>query len=283
VSQAPGATRAWVETLRASHDHLTKLVADLDAGDLADRSYDADWTIAQVLSHLGSQAEIFGLFLDAGLAGSDVPGVEAFQPVWDAWNDRGPVEQRDDSLASNEVLVSRVEALTPAQVESFRITLFGAEVDLAGYVRMRLSEHAVHTWDVEVALEPDATVAVEAVDLLVDGLGQTAGYSGKPSGQPFLVRVSTTDPARELLVSVGGVPAVSGSDAVDGSDAEGGSQGSVSLAPAVASDSADGAITLPAEAFLRLVYGRLDPEHTPAVSESGSRGLADLRAVFRGL
>ncbi len=268
MSQAPGATRAWVETLRASHDRLTKLVADLDAGDLAGRSYDADWTIAQVLSHLGSQAEIFGLFLDAGLAGSDVPGVEAFHPVWDAWNDRGPVEQRDDSLALNEVLVSRVEALTPAQVESFRITLFGADVDLAGYVRMRLSEHAVHTWDVEVALEPDATVAVEAVDLLVDGLGQTAGYSGKPWGQPFLMRVSTTDPARELLVSVGGIDGV------------------VSLSPASAADGADvadGAITLPAEAFLRLVYGRLDPEHTPAVSESGSRGLADLRAVFRGL
>jgi len=268
VSQAPQAARAWVETLRASHDRLTKLVADLDAGELAGPSYDTDWSIAQVLSHLGSQAEIFGLFLDAGLAGSEVPGIVAFHPVWDAWNERGPVEQRDDSLAANEVLVSRVEALTPAQVESFRIALSGAELDLAGYVRMRLSEHAVHTWDVEVALEPDATVPGDAVELLVDGLGQTAGYSGEPSGQPFLVHVSTTDPARELLVSVGG------------------SDGSVSLLAAPAPDglgSADGAITLPAEAFLRLVYGRLDPAHTPAVSESGRRGLSDLRTVFRGI
>ena len=45
----------------------------------------------------------------------------------------------------------------------------------------------------------------------------------------------------------------------------------------------DGAIDLPAEAFVRLVYGRLDPDHTPEVTESGARGLADLRRVFPGV
>ena len=52
--------------------------------------------------------------------------------------------------------------------------------------------------------------------------------------------------------------------------------------PADPDDSYDGSVDLPAEAFLRLVYGRLDPDHTPAVAESGTRGLADLRAVFPG-
>jgi hypothetical protein len=39
-------------------------------------------------------------------------------------------------------------------------------------------------------------------------------------------------------------------------------------------------ITLPAEAFARLVYGRLDPEHTPP-GEQGAV-LDVLRAVFPG-
>jgi hypothetical protein len=40
-------------------------------------------------------------------------------------------------------------------------------------------------------------------------------------------------------------------------------------------------LTLPAEAFIRLVYGRLDPEHTP--SFDGDPELLDsLRSVFPG-
>ena len=39
-------------------------------------------------------------------------------------------------------------------------------------------------------------------------------------------------------------------------------------------------LVLPAEAFVRLVYGRLDPDHTPAVR--GTADLAELRAVFPG-
>ena len=40
-------------------------------------------------------------------------------------------------------------------------------------------------------------------------------------------------------------------------------------------------VVLPAEAFCRLVYGRLDPDHTQAVA--GDESLLDtLRAVFPG-
>ena len=39
---------------------------------------------------------------------------------------------------------------------------------------------------------------------------------------------------------------------------------------------------LPAEALCRLVYGRLDPEHTPVVDDAEGM-LHTLRAVFPGL
>jgi hypothetical protein len=40
-------------------------------------------------------------------------------------------------------------------------------------------------------------------------------------------------------------------------------------------------LELPAEAFIRLVYGRLDPDHTPAVT--GPADLNELRRAFPGV
>ena len=51
----------WIGALRHSHDRLQALVGPLDPGQLEQGSYASEWSIAQVLSHLGSQAEIFGL------------------------------------------------------------------------------------------------------------------------------------------------------------------------------------------------------------------------------
>jgi hypothetical protein len=137
----------------------------------------------------------------------------------------------------------------------------GRELDLPAAVGVRLNEHAVHTWDVEAALDPAATLAPSAVPILIDGVGAVAARAGKGGTEPYAVRVGTTDPARDLVVTVGE---------------------QVSIDPAEADTHYDGAVDLPAEAFVRLVFGRLDPSRTPAHSESGARGLADLRTVFPG-
>jgi uncharacterized protein (TIGR03083 family) len=123
---------------------------------------------------------------------------------------------------------------------------------------MRLSEHAVHTWDIAVALDPDATVAPEAVELLVDQLPATASRGTSVPGAAPVV-VATSDPARTYRVTF--EPDLS-----------------VQLADGVAA--AD--LTLPAEAFLRLVYGRLDPAHTPSSVSGDTARLADLRKAFPG-
>ena len=41
-------------------------------------------------------------------------------------------------------------------------------------------------------------------------------------------------------------------------------------------------VTMPAEALLRLSYGRLDPEHTPASVSADPDTLDKLRAIFPG-
>ena len=60
----------------------------------------------------------------------------------------------------------------------------------------------------------------------------------------------------------------------------------VSFEPDLSVQLADGVaaadLTLPAEAFLRLVYGRLDPAHTPSSVTGDTARLADLRKAFPG-
>src|SRR6266566_5476288 len=143
--------RTWITAVRRSYDRLASLTEPLDADRLASGSYCSEWSIAQVLSHLGSGAEIFGLFLDAGLNGTEPPGPEAFAPIWQAWNDRSPQAQATDALTADETLVKRLEALSPQERDAIRLHLFGMDLDAAGLAKLRLGEHAVHSWDVAVA------------------------------------------------------------------------------------------------------------------------------------
>ncbi len=252
----------WIATARASHERLAAIAAPLTEEQLTSQSYDTEWTVAQVLSHIGSGAEIFGLILDASLAGAEAPGGEQFQAVWAEWNAKSPVAMRDDALASNAALIAKLEAVTPVLAGSAQFSFGPFSLDLAGFVRMRLSEHSLHTWDVAVFLDPQATVAQDAVALLLPGIGQMAGRGGKPADPAYAVKLVTTDGLGTWSVRTGDP---------------------VAFGPADESASYDGEIALPGEALIRLIAGRLDPDHTPAgVTESGERGLADLRAVFPG-
>jgi uncharacterized protein (TIGR03083 family) len=249
----------WIGALRYSHDRLQTLVGPLDLDQLEQRSYASEWSIAQVLSHLGSQAEIFGLFLEAGLAGQDPPGREAFGPIWATWNAKDPKAQAAEGLRADEVAVERFEDVDPEQKAQLRLALFGMDLDLAGLARMRVSEHAIHTWDVAVALDPAATVAPEAVGLLIDTVGPLVARSAKPDGKQRRLQVSTTDPERHFILATGNAVSLTESDHEDGLPE----------------------LRLPAEAFVRLVYGRLGPSHTPPVETDGV-DLDDLRPLFPG-
>jgi uncharacterized protein (TIGR03083 family) len=251
----------WIRALRASHDRLTSIVNPLDSGQLRARSYDSQWSIADVLSHLGSGAEIFLLNLNAGLAAGDPPPQADYQAIWDVWNELSPDEQSARGVAVNGSLVARVESLTEEERAGFRVTMFGMTMDLAGLLRMRLSEHAVHTWDVAVALDPSARVAPDAVRLLIDGMGNMMPWMGKKAANPQVIAVTTIDPERAFTLDTGGVTLTAGA----------------------ADASPSGTLDLPAETLLRLVYGRVD-ESAAASGEvrASNVDLAALRAVFPG-
>ncbi len=247
---------AWIRAIRGSHDRFAALLAPLSDQAVRGPSYDTEWSIAQVASHLGSQAEIFGMFLAAGLAGQQPPGAEAFHPIWDQWNNRTPQQQATDSVTANETLVARIEQLSESERDGFALSLFGNDLDLTGLLAMRLGEHSMHTWDIAVALDPSAEVAAGAVELLVDTMPVMVGRVGKAEVPARTVGIETTTPQRNFVLTTGP---------------------EVSLRPGTEASG----LTLPAEALLRLVYGRLDAEHAPAELADDPTVVA-LRQVFPG-
>jgi uncharacterized protein (TIGR03083 family) len=253
----------WISALRHSHDRLRASVEPLSPDQLEQPSYASEWSIAQVLSHLGSQAEIFGMFLDAGLTGKEPPGRGEFMPIWDRWNAKDPQAQASDALRADQATLERFESLDADQQARLHLKVFGMELGTTGLARMRVSEHAAHTWDVVVALNPAATLSPDAVALLIDTLDQLVARSGKPDGKQRKVRVSTTAPERQFILETGEAVTLTPSD----------DQGPPELGLSE--------LRLPAEAFVRLTYGRMDEAHTPPAEHAGV-DLDELRQLFPG-
>jgi uncharacterized protein (TIGR03083 family) len=257
-----------IDAIRASH---ARLASALDRDDLAGafaerQSYCADWTIGQVLSHLGSGAEIFTAFLAAGDAGRPAPETAELQPVWDRWNALAPAEQIRSGLESDRRLLAAIDAMTEGAQDAWRLHFFGAERDLEGLVRMRLSELVLHSWDVAVALDPTAVLDRHATGLVLDQLPWIVGFAGKPAGTPTTVRFVASDLGRTFGLEVG--------------------TESVSLSELASDDSPGdvaGTLSAPGEAIVRLVYGRLDPDHTPALDITDGLDLDFLRGRFPGI
>lgn len=245
--------------LHHSHDRLEALALTLGPEDVTGSAYPTDWTIAQTYSHLGSGAEIFSLLLAAGVAGSPPPEQEEFVAVWDVWNAKTPLAQVTDAVVEDAALLAAVDAMTPEQRSAFGVTMFNGPKDLAGFLQMRLGEHAVHTWDVRVAVDPTEPLTADAAGLILNSAPALMGFIAHPASD-LDVAVHTTDPDRHLVLSL----RADGSSLAEGD------------APADAAR-----LRLPAEAFVRLLYGRLDADHTPSVETDGV-DLADLRTAFPG-
>jgi hypothetical protein len=113
-----------------------------------------------------------------------------------------------------------------------------------------------------VALDPAATLPRDAVDLMVDSMDPLVERFGKTE-QPIATRLDLTDPDGSFVLETGpdgGTLAAAGEDRPSG-----------------------GTVRLPAEAFIRLLYGRLDPDHTPSSVTTDGADLDVLRRAFPGV
>jgi hypothetical protein len=94
---------------------------------------------------------------------------------------------------------------------------------------------------------------------VIDNLSLIARFTGRPNGEERTIAIHTTGPRRDIALRLS-------TDGVAVGAGEPGQQPDLEL---------------PAEAFCRLVYGRLDPDHTPPFRGDDAL-LNGLRAVFPG-
>ena len=244
--------------LEASARRLESLVNGLKLEQLDQQAYPSKWSVADVLSHIGSGAVIMRHGIDAAVSGDTVE--DGFnQSVWAEWNAKGAAARAADVLAADRALLDRVASLTDAERDSLRFSIGPFQLDLATFLELRLNEHVLHSWDVDVTFHPTATLASNAVPIVIDSLEMIAGFAGKSDGHERVLTVHTTEPSRAFAVNVR----------------------SERLALTAAERSAPVDIELPSEAFVRLVYGRLDPDHSPPDIESPE--LDQLRGLFPGV
>ena len=169
--------------------------------------------------------------------------------------------QAEGFLEYNGRWLDTVEALTPEQRTSLTVDLgfLPEPVPLLTALGMRLNEVANHSWDVRVAFDPDAGVdagsATVLVDLLTGPVSFLLGFLAKPA--ELVGPVSVAIPGAGLVID----DAVTVVDHLELPSAR---------------------FNGPAEAFVRLVSGRLKAPHDKGVTVEGTVTLDDLRRVFPG-
>jgi tetratricopeptide (TPR) repeat protein len=118
---------------------------------------------------LGSAAVIMQRRLEDTLAGQATP--DDFGPaVWNTWNAKSPAAQRDDALTADTALLAHIEAVPPDARDRFSFAMGPMTFDYDQFLGLRLNEHAFHTWDIEVAADPDATIPEPVAALVEDRL-----------------------------------------------------------------------------------------------------------------
>ncbi len=236
-------------------EHLRSVVEPLSDAQLGELAYPAEWTIADVLSHIGSGAVIMQRRLEDIVQEKATP--DDFAPgVWEIWNAKVARTKAADALIADRDLLQRAESLSDEARSSFRFSMGPLELPFDGFVGMRLNEHALHTWDIEVTIDPTAVVPAESTAHIVDNLELIARFTARPPGSTQAIAVRTDQPRRDFSIEL--------------------SPDAVTLGAGDQSRQPD--LELPAEALVRLIYGRLDPAHTPSITR-----LRRVGGVPRGL
>ncbi|MGI5248038.1 maleylpyruvate isomerase N-terminal domain-containing protein [Actinacidiphila glaucinigra] len=242
---------------------LGATVGGLSGEQLLTPSFADGWSLAQVLVHLGTGAELCTAAVRRGLTGDLTrPSREEIADVSEQWIPLKPTAQRDAWQEAESALLRLLDSLDAEVRASVTVPYFTGPVGFADFTGYWLSEQSVHTWDVAVGLDGTAAIPEPEVALLWDRIDMVASMSrdGDTLARlgPRQIAVELTDPERRLCLALGS---------------------EVHFLPCEGAEPT-GTVSGPAEAVLRLVYGRNRPED--GVSARDGVTLDDLHALFPG-
>ena len=240
--------------IRALHDGLATRAPTLTDEQLARTSGAAEWPVAQVLSHLGSQAEIALASLPASLEGGETPGQDFNESVWARWNAMEDRAKADNFVEHSSALVAAIEAVHDPDAKTVKLSFMPFPLSFAAAMGMRLNEYALHGWDVHTGLDGTATIDAETAAVMAehlgDGMSFMLGYIGKADQLAELAVVQVADLRLVIGDAVSIDPDATPTAVIDGS----------------------------LEAGIRLVNGRLRED----VPVKGNVTLEQLQKVFPG-
>lgn len=243
---------------------MTASVSDLTDEQLTSPSGASEWTVAAVLSHLGSGAVIALAGLQSALGVRQPPEAGFNESVWDVWNAMSPAEQRTGFLEHDGELVAAFEGLDAQQRESLevRVGFLPDPLSVATFGGLRLHELAQHSWDVRVAGEPTAGLLPGSASVIAEqfagDLAFMLGFIGKADRVSGPVELEIVGSGYGLWIT-----------------------DSVALRSPI--DQSTASFNGPLEAAIRLIGGRLGPAYTPNdLTVTGNVTLEELRTVFPG-
>lgn len=227
---------------RVEYDRLLGYLAVLGPEGWEEQSACADWTVRQVVSHVGSQPLIFGAMLAASLRGAEPMSDEERRAIWDRFDGLGPEELLREFRQSNEELFGLIASLTDEQLGA-TMSGFAGPAPVATYLAGRLNELVLHAWDIVWARDKAATLTADAVPALFELNLTPTRVAGlvKPDRSERLtgktVEFHLRDPEAFVTLRLD-------RDEVEASEDE--------------ADDPDLRAELPAEAFVRLLWDRYD-------------------------
>jgi len=235
-----------IDMLRINHERIVALVTPLSDQDLDRASGSADWDVAQVLSHLGSQAEIGQAGLARTLSGLAALGPEFNESVWARWNAKTQRQKADDAIVASTDYLEAYEALdSPTRATlSFTYGFLPFPADLALVTGLRLNEVVMHAWDLRFAFDSAATIPSDEAALLLEQvmgpLSFLTGFLGRTEnldGVAATVLVEASEPDVAFGLTLGETVTLTG-----------------------APEHPDAVATGTLDSVLRLLEGRLRPD-----------------------
>ena len=243
----PGSPHATASAVDAAARAEATAIADwargLDAAGWEAPSWCEGWSARDVIAHLAEGHDRFGLQLRAGLAGGPVPAFSEEERT-------ARREQLKEQTSTNELVAALEErtaqffgdiaALADGDLTRPAMPLGNRQFSALRIAQLRLNELVLHRWDLMAPRQPDATASPTGVALVLDYvLGRLDPLAQRDAltNMKAVYRCVLTDGDRrtvDLVCRDGTVRAL-----MDGQE------------------QVDVTLHLPAEALLRLVWGRL--------------------------